>query len=53
MPIRIRELHIKATVSDERPIETPTVSTPDVDMQTMIAACVEQVLKRLKAKAER
>lgn len=58
MPIRIREIHIKATVSDEN--DRPS-SRCDSDRsmdtaqnpETIIAICVEQVLRRLKAQEER
>ncbi len=54
MPIEIRELHIRVTVSPPPPeTGTPSPSTPDVDTKALVAACVEQVLQVLRDQAER
>jgi hypothetical protein len=58
MPIEIKELHIKVTVS------TPSTAAPSGgasttpseavgDVNTIVAECVEQVLEILKQKSER
>lgn len=58
MPIRIREVHIKATVADEKE-ETSKEKQPvppagdAVDVQEIVALCVAQVMRRLKKMEER
>jgi hypothetical protein len=52
MPIEIRELVIKATLSHE-PDSTGGAGTGATDREQIIAACVEHVLAILKEKAER
>ena len=55
MPIEIRELQIKATVQDTvAPTEATGASTaPDMRVDEIVAACVEQVMNILKEKEER
>lgn len=56
MPLEIRELYIKVTVSDdEQPAETGSDQSSGADNQqeTLIRACVEQVLEILRAQKER
>lgn len=56
MPIEIKELNIKAYIDDSSSTNNPKMnpvinnSTP---IETIIAACVEQVLQILKDKKER
>lgn len=52
MPIEIRELTIKATISNEQGQATGK-GAGSQDQAAMIAACVEQVLAILKEKSER
>ncbi len=56
MPLEIRELTIKAVVSEER--NAPTENTSEtisaaLDKQAIISACVDQVLEILKEKLEK
>lgn len=58
MPIRINELHIKATVADTQPAEQGTATetgqgTPPPDLDEIVALCVAQVLEILKDREER
>lgn len=55
MPIKIHELHIKATVGGDRPEAEPAGAggAQEIDMQQIIAACVAQVLRILRKKEER
>lgn len=57
MPIEIRELVIRAIVSDEakdqRVPETLTVEPDEPDQEALIQACVEQALKVLRRERER
>lgn len=57
MPIEIRELHIKATISHESgPVQTGVAepeSNQTIDQEALIAECVAQVLQILNDKAER
>lgn len=55
MAIRIREVHIKAIVRDDEARvqqDTSHQQTP-VDMQSIVAACVEQVMRKLREREER
>ena len=53
MPIEIRELNIKATVSDEQ----PTQARQNIDLkafkQKLLAECVEEVLQIIEEKKDR
>lgn len=55
MPIKIRELHVKATISDGEAPKSKTSTGVDMvlDLQSIVALCTEQVLRRLKIKEER
>jgi hypothetical protein len=54
MPIRIREVHIKATVSeDESQQQASSTQHNAIDIQSIVATCVEQVLRKLKEQQER
>jgi len=52
MPIEIRELIIRSTISDED-TESPPEATPAANKREIIEDCVEQVLEILKRKEER
>ena len=59
MPIEIKELHIRVAVTAggpattaSRPAGAPSV-TPAGDTDTVVAACVEQVMQVLRDRAER
>ncbi len=56
MPLEIKELHIKATISDGTNDAT-TSSTgnggSEASAEQMIQACVKEVLRILKEKADR
>ncbi len=57
MPIRIREVHIKATVADAETAakkeQKTTAATDKIDIQEVVALCVAQVMRRLKKMEER
>ena len=55
MPIEIKELHIKAVLSNEGGQGTPSPSSSGgaPKQEAIVAACVAQVLDILKQKAER
>ena len=55
MPIRIREIHIKATISDQhRQVPSPKISQAEpINVQAVVAMCVDQVLRKLNEKDER
>jgi len=55
MAIRIREVHIKAIVHDDeaRPQQDAPHQPTPVDIQSIVAACVEQVMRKLREKEER
>ena len=57
MAIRIREVHFKATVRDndvqQNSSNTRQTNQGDQDQQAIVAACVEQVMRKLKENAER
>lgn len=56
MPLEIRELHIKVTVSDDEQPAEPTSDTGAVaesQQEFIIRACVEQVLEILRDQKER
>lgn len=52
MPIEIRELIIRSTISDEAG-ESPGEKAPAVNKREIVEDCVEQVLEILKRKEER
>jgi hypothetical protein len=53
MPVEIRELVIRATVSAQRPEETPSADAAGRDTEELVAMCVEQVLEILRREKER
>ena len=55
MPLEIRELHIKAVLSDEPGNRGGTQGAPQggADKEAIVAECVEQVMDLLKQRAER
>jgi len=55
MAIRIREVHIKATVRDDEPHSEQEIAHQQipVDIQSIVAACVEQVMRKIREKEER
>lgn len=56
MAIRIREVHIKAIVRDEEARaqqDTTSHQQTPVDMQSIVAACVEQVMRKLREREDR
>ena len=53
MPVEIRELVIRATVSAPHAGETAGGETPDQDREELVAMCVEQVLEILRREKER
>ena len=54
MPIEIKELHIKVQVQDESQTNNPApaAAAPN-QVNTIVAECVEQVLKIINEKKER
>ena len=53
MPVEIRELVIRATVSAPRAAETASSETPDQEREELVTICVEQVLEILRREKER
>jgi Family of unknown function (DUF5908) len=57
MPIEIKELHIRAVVQDAEATQqantTSTTEASAVQVNAIVAECVEQVLNILKEKQER
>jgi hypothetical protein len=52
MPIEIKELHIRISVSEEAQRSTANAAPAD-EKEKLIAACVEQVMELLAKKEER
>lgn len=55
MPIEIKELHIRVSVdaaAPGAPAGAPSVA-PSSDTDTVVAACVEQVMQQLRDRTER
>jgi len=52
MPVEIKELIVKISVSDKPQSSSPEAQRQD-DKEVIIAACVEQVLEILSKKQER
>jgi hypothetical protein len=60
MPVEIKELHIRVTVSGKAPMKSAQNAAKDEghggqggDKDEIVAECVEQVLQILQAKKER
>lgn len=55
MPLEVKELIIRASVTDKLSAEKDKNSLPDtpVDVNAIVAECVEQVLEILEQKKER
>lgn len=57
MPVEIKELNIKVTVSEPAQNSVVTASSadngPEEDIQSIVETCVEKVLEILKNNAER
>jgi hypothetical protein len=55
MPIVVNELVFKATVADPvvRAPRPAAEARPSMDLETLVAACVEEVLRVLDARQER
>jgi hypothetical protein len=53
MPVEIRELIIRAVVTEADEDEPGRAVQPEIDKETVIEECVQQVLKILKRKEER
>ena len=52
MPLEIRELNIKINV-DEKGKSSTSEAAPKVDKESIIAACVEQVMEIISKSQER
>lgn len=56
MPLEIRELHIKVTVSDDEQLTETSSNTgfnSEEQQENLVRVCVEQVLEILKDQKER
>lgn len=53
MPVEIRDLVIRATVTPQRPAETVAGDARDQDLEDIVTMCVEQVLDILRREKER
>lgn len=53
MPVEIRELVIRATVTAPRAVETAGSEAPDQEREELVTICVEQVLEILRREKER
>ena len=53
MPVEIRELVIRATVSAPRAAEAAGPGTQEQELEEIVAMCVEQVLEILRREKER
>jgi hypothetical protein len=53
MPVEIRELVIRATVSATRADEAPGSDTREQELEELVTMCVEQVLEILRREKER
>lgn len=53
MPIEIKELHIKGVMTNEDESGANNQASSQSDQKAIIDACVEKVLRILKAKKER
>ncbi len=53
MPVEIRELVIRATVSPPNAAETPGTDNRELELEEIVTMCVEQVLEILRREKER
>ena len=54
MPLEIREIHIKATISQEEGNDSSSSSENQaIDIEKIIAECVRRVLQILRLKSDR
>jgi hypothetical protein len=53
MPVEIRELVIRATVSAPRAAEAPGADAQELELEEIVTMCVEQVLEILRREKER
>ena len=53
MPVEIRELVIRATVSAQPAAETAGSDTHEQELEEIVTTCVEQVLEILRREKER
>lgn len=53
MPLEIKELHIKATITEQPSAGSSQPSSAVSGQEDIIKACVEKVMEILKEKAER
>lgn len=53
MPIEIKELHIRIHVDDSNGNNAANATSSKNDSEKIVAACVEQVMDRLKLQQER
>ena len=54
MPLELRELTIRTTIDDQAEVSPMlTDNTGDIDQEAIVAACVKQVLQKLKQGAQR
>ena len=53
MPIEIRELIIKATISDQEENKTSSGKLTDVDRELIVKECIDQILEITNKRKER
>jgi len=53
MPIEIKELVIKSTINDSKTDNFEHTENSQIDIECLIADCVDQVMEILKEKSER
>lgn len=53
MPLEIKELHIKASISNESESNDSRGNEASPDVDAIVAECVEKVMEILKQKLER
>jgi hypothetical protein len=53
MPVEIRELVIRATVSAQRTAESAGADSREQEIEDIVTTCVEQVLEILRREKER
>jgi hypothetical protein len=53
MPVEIRELVIRATVSEPRAVDAADTDAHEQELEQVVTMCVEQVLEILRRERER